>query len=171
MATLKMVGMRGMPGSGKSTKGKVIRDEHLALGFKVKVFSTDDFWGDPYNFVPAKIREAHLWNQHRAMVGMIDAWADLGSDHLLIIDNTNVQAWELRPYFAPAMKLGFECEIVEPGTAWAFNAEECAKRTVHGVPVETIRGMLARWDHNLTPEQCLKALAPWERSGSHRTPE
>ncbi len=167
----KLIGVRGVPGSGKSTTARRLKKEYEEQGFRVDIFSTDDFWGDPYNFVPAKIREAHLWNQNRALVRLIEIAATVNptihpycQPALIIIDNTNVSAWELRPYIKPALQLGFEVEIIEPSTPWAFDAEECAKKTVHGVPVETIRSMIARWEKDLTPDKCLVSLAPWEKA-------
>lgn len=113
MKKLKLYGMRGVPGCGKSTKAKEIIKNHP--DDFVQIFSTDDFWGNPYTFVPAKIREAHLWNQNRAMTAMIELWAsDLGG--IIIIDNTHISAWELKPYIKPAYLLGFDVEIVEPTT-------------------------------------------------------
>lgn len=156
MKELKLYCMRGVPGCGKSTKAQEIATKHREAGSFVQVFSTDDFWGNPYTFVPGKIREAHLWNQHRSMLSMIElSTSDRGG--VLIIDNTHVSAWEMRPYINPAKLLGFDIEIVEPTTPWAFDAEECARRNVHNVPLDTIRGMLARYERNLTVDLCMVA--------------
>ena len=162
----KLYGMRGLPGSGKSTKARELVTRYKGEGFVVYYLSTDDFWGEPYNFIPAKIGEAHLWNQNRALAAMIEASnpPDVRRGTILIIDNTAAQAWELRPYIKPAMELGFEVEIIEPSTPWAFDADECARKTIHGVPVERIHNMLSRWEYNITPEQCVNSRAPWERN-------
>jgi len=174
----KLIMMRGLPGSGKSTTAEKLKEIHLPVYRRVDIFSTDDFWGKPYNFVPAKIREAHLWNQNRALMAMIEQQAacyrgvgvlpgySLDTPACIIIDNTNVGAYELRPYIKPAYMLGYEIEIMEPQTPWAFDVEECAKRNTHGVPLASILGMLNRWDKDVTVEQCLVAKAPWEKSAA-----
>jgi len=161
---LKLLMMRGVPGCGKSTKAEQLLIKEASLGRNAHIFSTDAFWGVEYNFVQAKLREAHLWNQNRAMAKMIEVYALKEHNTTIIIDNTNICSWELRPYVKPALQLNFAIEIIEPSTSWAFDAEECARRTVHGVPVETIRSMLARWEKDLTVEQCLAAVAPWEKT-------
>lgn len=40
---------------------------------------------------------------------------------------------------------GYEIQVLEPDTPWKFNPEECAKRNTHGVPLQAIERMLARW--------------------------
>jgi NEDD4-binding protein 2 len=151
----KVILMRGLPGSGKSTRAKELIKHYEELGYKVYYFSTDDFWGNPYSFIPGKLREAHLWNQNRTMMQMINSFMD--EKAVIIIDNTNTTAWELKPYVQPAYTLGFEIEIIEPSTPWAFDPEECAKRTIHSVPIETIRAMLARWEKDIDVSRCLCA--------------
>jgi predicted kinase len=159
----KLIATRGIPGSGKSTRAQELVAQYRNDGFCVQLFSTDDFWGNPYKFVSAKLKEAHLWNQHRTMLAMIEAHANNHQDHLIVVDNTHISAWELRPYVKPAYLLGFDIEFVEPSTAWAFDAEECARRNVHNVPLDTIRGMIARYDNNVSVEKCLQSKAPWEK--------
>lgn len=168
---------RGLPGSGKSYLAARTKEYHEKLGNTVFIFSTDDFWGIPYNYIPEKLREAHLWNQNRFLQKMIQLSTppkrvvELGfpqndKDNVVIIDNTNVQAWELRPYVTAGVNLGWAVSIEEPCTPWSFDPEECAKRNSHGVPLETIKAMLNRWEKELTIEQCLNAYAPWEKKSS-----
>lgn len=158
---VKLICMRGVPGSGKSTKANELKLKYESEGWIVHVFSTDEFWGPNYNFNVAKIKEAHLWNQNRALLAMIEADSntlDLNNKTLVIIDNTNVQCWEMIQYIKAANWLDFDIEIVEADTAWAFDAEECAKKTVHGVPVEAIKSMLVRWEKELTVDKLLKSI-------------
>ncbi len=158
---LKLICMRGVPGSGKSTKANELKKKYEAEGWVVHLFSTDEFWGPDYNFNVNKIKEAHLWNQNRAFMAMMQAHSNIldsfRSKTLVIIDNTNVQSWEMMPYIKAARCLDFEVEIVQADTPWAFDAEECAKKTVHGVPVDAIKSMLARWEKEVTVEKLLKA--------------
>lgn len=155
----RLIVMRGVTGSGKSTKAaSLVREYKELYDVEAKVFSTDEFFvrDGKYNWNPAAVGHAHCWNQLRALQAMIDG------EEVIIIDNTNTQAWECRPYVQAAVKLGYAVEIVEPGTPWAFDAEELARKTTHGVPLETVRAMLARWEKDLTVEKIL-AATPRER--------
>jgi predicted kinase len=150
--------MRGLPGSGKSTRAyDIARD--LAPSH-VAVLSTDDFFigeSGTYNFRPSEIPKAHAWNQSRA-----DAEMARGT-LVVIIDNTNTQAWQAKPYVEMAQRYGYEVEFIEPSTPWAFDTVQLAARNVHGCPLEGIERMLERYEPTLTVESCLAAKAPWER--------
>jgi len=153
----RLVVMRGASGSGKSTKAKQLAADYLNLyGAEAWIFSTDEFFmrDGQYMFNPAALGHAHCWNQLRAIQAMIQGV------EVVIIDNTNTQAWEAQPYVQAAIKLGYEVEIVEPSTPWAFDADELAKKTQHGVPVEGIRAMIARWEKDLTVGKILASCAP-----------
>jgi NEDD4-binding protein 2 len=142
--------MRGVPGSGKSTKAATLGG---------LVLSTDDFFmkDGKYVFDGRLIGQAHVWNQGRCEGAM-----QSGVEHV-IIDNTNTQAWEAKPYCLLAERFGFQVEFVTADTPWAFDADECFKRNSHGVPLEAIKGMLSRFQPTLTVEGCLKSKAPWEK--------
>lgn len=151
----KLVVMRGVPGSGKSTAARLM----ASLSSSAKVYSTDDFFirDGKYIFHHGALGHAHCWNSLRCLVAMVEGC------ELLVHDNTNTQAWEPRLVVYAASLLGYEIEIVEPSTPWAFDADECAKKTLHGVPVETIRAMLFRWEHDLTVEKVLASKSPFEK--------
>lgn len=147
---------QGVPGSGKSTLAKAIAgDWHPIL-------STDDFfmveteYAHEYRFDPKKLPEAHKWNQDRCRSAMA------ANQRVIVIDNTNTQAWEAKPYVQMGIDHGYNIAFVSPGTPWSHDAAECAKRNTHGVPEEAIRRMLARME-TLTVEKCLNAKAPWEK--------
>ena len=92
--------MRGIAGSGKSTKAK-------QLGRGCLILSTDDFWGPDYAFDPARIGEAHQWNQARAKEAIQKGVSPI------VIDNMHLQAWEARPYVEAAMAAGYEVRIAQ----------------------------------------------------------
>jgi NEDD4-binding protein 2 len=48
----------------------------------------------------------------------------------IVIDNTNLQAWEPKGYVIKAIELGYRVEIVEPDTPWKKDPKELAKRNV-----------------------------------------
>lgn len=149
--------MRGLPGSGKSYLAAALSK---VPGTPVApVFSTDDFFmvDGQYRFDPKALGKNHAANLARATDAM-----SAGIQHI-IIDNTNTQAWEAREYVRNAERHGYVVQFIEPRTEWAKDPEECARRNSHGVPLDAIRGMLARWEADLTVEKCLAAKAPWER--------
>ncbi|XP_078355373.1 NEDD4-binding protein 2-like 1 [Oculina patagonica] len=74
-----------------------------------------------YEFDVSLLGEAHGWNQQRAK----SALEKLQSP--VIIDNTNTQAWEMKPYVSMALKYGYQIKFVEPDTSWKWNVKELAR--------------------------------------------
>lgn len=145
--------LRGIPGSGKSYTSQEFSDDGS------NVFSTDDYFMQDGNYVfnPSKLSAAHQWNQKRAIEAM-----DAGVTPV-VIDNTNVQAWEAKGYVQAAVERGYRIEVREPETPWKFDAEELAKRNQHGVPIEAIKRMLNRWEPDITVDDILAAKSPFDK--------
>ena len=142
---------RGIPGSGKSYSANKVAD---ATGGTI--FSTDDFWFNKegkYVFNPAKIAQAHGWNQHRAKKAMLEGKTPV------IIDNTNTTKREYAPYLQMAKRFDYSVEFLMPDSPWW---EEIAPRikdktftdkdvkvfvdkNSHDVPEATIRKMMERF--------------------------
>jgi len=141
--------MRGLPGSGKSTKAK-------ELGVGGQVFSTDDFFmvGDEYKFDIDFIDEAHGWNNMRVKDAIDEGVSPV------VLDNTNVEAWHPKKVVEYAKANGYGVEIIEPETDWAFDPEELAKRNTHQVPQVDIQGKLDKWHPNLTVDDILNSEEP-----------
>ena len=139
---MKLIIMRGCPGSGKSTFARA-NYPHAA------VFSSDDLFmvNGEYKFEPTKLREYHAENQRRVREALASRQFPI-----VCVDNTNTQVWEMVPYVQAADEFGYTVEIIEPKTPWAWNAEELAQRNTHGVPLEVIARMLARYEHAVTPD-------------------
>lgn len=146
----KMIITRGLPGSGKSTKAS-------ELGVGGVVLGSDDFWGPDYDFDISRIGEAHRWNQKRVLDAIQDGVSPI------VVDNTNVSLYEIRPCLEMAQAHDYQIEIIEADTPWKFDAEELAKRNKHGVSQENIQKMIDRWDDNPTTERILESVAPWEQ--------
>ncbi|XP_008563031.1 PREDICTED: NEDD4-binding protein 2-like 1 isoform X2 [Galeopterus variegatus] len=105
------------------------------------IFSTDDFFfreDGAYEFNPDFLEEAHEWNQKRARKAMRNGISPI------IIDNTNLHAWEMKPYAVMALENNYEVIFREPDTRWKFNVQELARRNIHGVPREKIHRMKER---------------------------
>jgi len=142
----KIVIMRGVSGSGKSTKAKEMIREILPLprGENVGIIcSADQFFVDPktgrYEFDHRKLGSAHAYCRAK-----VEAAVELGAN-LIIVDNTNTQKWEFEPYIAIAEENEYECEEVMVGTLNDDDLKVYANRNKHGVPLESIRKMAKRF--------------------------
>lgn len=138
-----LIVMRGIPGSGKSTRAKTLVGETGAI------HSTDDVIESLGDYAEhfRKMEEAKDWSAHGKMHGInlsnaIKSMTDGVSP--VIIDNTNVRMGEARKYVMAALEMGFdEANILfeEVGTGGA-TAEELCARNAHGVPLEVIESMI-----------------------------
>ena len=155
-----LVIMRGLPGSGKSTLAAQL------AGPDGLVLSTDDFFVDTrtgtYVFDASRIAEAHAWNIRRAGEAMQRGHG------VVVIDNTNTQRWEARPYVQHACRWRYVVEVKEPCTSWRRDADELARRNTHEVPVHAIEGMLRRWEDDFSVPAILASRSPHQRGGANR---
>ncbi|MBI4441463.1 ATP-binding protein [Candidatus Woesearchaeota archaeon] len=136
--------MRGLPGSGKST---------LAASFGGTVFSTDDFFmrNGVYVFDYRQFGMAHRWNQKRACAALANGVP------LIIIDNTNTQAREMKPYVLAGIDYIYTISLVEPETPHRFDVKTLAKLNIHNVPLSMLKKMCKRYERDVTLEDILGA--------------
>lgn len=150
-----LVMMRGVPGCGKSYLAKRILECTIGFdnNYHLHVLSADDYFSQNgvYQYDSSKISEAHDWSHNRAFQAMSRGFSPV------IIDNTNTQMWEMKPYAMMATDYGYIIEILEPDTHWCSNEKELAKRNSHGVPKSKIKDMLQRYEKNITPQKLLSA--------------
>lgn len=137
----RVVILRGVASSGKSTKAKQLTEQYFKLGHSVAVCSADSYFmvGETYYFNKDELGKAH------AQCKRLAAEAIRNQINVVIIDNTNTRGKEARDYVLLARLAGYEIEILEI----PFNhlsAETLAARNTHGVPIETIRSMMARYE-------------------------
>ncbi|XP_054020572.1 uncharacterized protein LOC104306106 isoform X2 [Dryobates pubescens] len=144
--------LRGLPGSGKSTLSRIL----LGQSREGIVFSTDDYFHqqDGYTYNAAHLGDAHDWNQRRAKQAMEQGKSPV------IIDNTNTQAWEMKPYVEVALEKGYRVEFHEPDTWWKFDPEELEKRNKHGVTREKIAQMLERYEYPISIPIVMNSVVP-----------
>ncbi|KFQ17205.1 PREDICTED: NEDD4-binding protein 2-like 2 [Merops nubicus] len=144
--------LRGLPGSGKSTLSRFL----LGQSGDGIVFSTDDYFRqqDGYTYNAAHLGDAHDWNQKRAKQAMEQGRSPV------IIDNTNTQAWEMKPYVEVALEKGYRVEFHEPDTWWKFEPEELEKRNKHGVSREKIAQMLERYEYEISIPIVMNSVVP-----------
>jgi len=141
--------VRGLPGSGKSYIAKNYKKIHFDSCI---VCSTDDYWVRPdgvYDWNFELLGQAHSWNQNRVH-GYLSAEQVTDWDTIIIVDNTNVNFQEMKPYIKMALEYGFDIGFEEPETEWRYDVEECFKRNTHGVPHATILKMYQRWEDHET---------------------
>jgi predicted kinase len=97
--TQQLILVRGLPGSGKSTLAQSLAAVHVEADM---YFITEA--GD-YCFEPSKLGDAHLW-----CLTQTQRHLNAGND--VVVSNTFVQYWEMKPYLNLAEKLGVECRII-----------------------------------------------------------
>ncbi|XP_074671973.1 LOW QUALITY PROTEIN: NEDD4-binding protein 2-like 1 [Strix aluco] len=156
----RLVLLRGLPGSGKSTLARQLKRDYPSA----VVLSTDDFFieNGVYVFEPDFLEDAHKWNQKRAHKAMKNGKSPV------IIDNTNIHAWEMKPYVMMARENRYEVVFQEPDTPWKFNVQELTRRNIHHVPQQKIQRMKEEYEHNVTFHSVLQSEKPGraERSSS-----
>ena len=110
----RLILLRGLPGSGKSTRAKDIQQQQGGV-----IFSTDQYFVDKtdgsYHFQNQLLGRAHLWNRTRSQNAAAQGVSPI------IIDNTNTMMKEMKPYIGIARHFGYIVEIEEMKTPWAMN--------------------------------------------------
>ncbi|NXM29508.1 N4BP2 protein, partial [Oxyruncus cristatus] len=147
-----LVLLRGVPGSGKSYLARNLLEDNPG-GI---ILSTDDYFNKhgQYHYDPSCLGEAHDWNRKRAKEAF-----EMGISPI-IIDNTNIQAWEMKPYVTLAQQFKYKVMFREPDTWWKFKPKELERRNIHGVSKEKIKRMLERYERCLTVGSVLDSSVP-----------
>ena len=131
----RLVILRGLPGSGKSTAARCIRGV---------VCSTNDYFirNGKYEFNPSKLGEAHTACREKAK-GLLERGQSV------VIDNTNMQRWEYEAYIDMAFDTPNCRLLVLHVYDGGLSDEELFSRNTHGVPLEAIKRMRARWEGDM----------------------
>ncbi|RDJ35379.1 MAG: hypothetical protein DWQ19_11225 [Crenarchaeota archaeon] len=121
------------------------------------------------NWHGSKLRKAHGDNLTRFKLAV-----DQGVTPL-IVDNTNTTAGEPAAYARYAKEAGYEIRVQEPTSPhWKAHrelfgdkyvnrqklddfAQYLTDKNTHGVPLDSIKKMMARWQHNLKTKDILDA--------------
>lgn len=135
MAMNILILVRGISGSGKTF---YVNKYH----FYTEKFEADDWFIDEnhhYSFDSEELNNAHSYCR-------INTEYAMRQNKQVVVSNTFTRMWELKPYLELALKYNYIVKIVETDTPWRYNAEECANRNIHNVPIETIRKQLQRFE-------------------------
>jgi predicted aldo/keto reductase-like oxidoreductase/predicted kinase len=162
----RLIILRGISGTGKSTLAASLEREH-----GVKALSSDEFFmrGGKYDFNRDLVPQAHKWNHGRADKAMGRG------EPVVIVDNTNTQAWEMKPYVLSAKKHGYSVEFREPDWSprlrdergrWNVDfieqMQKSKERTDIGkvVPRDRLEKMRDFYQYGVTEEDVLKSQMP-----------
>jgi predicted kinase len=139
-----LIVMRGIPGSGKSTKAKQL------VGTNGVIHSTDDVieaQGDYNEFFEkmfaskdfSPLSKAHSTNLKNLINSLKSGVSPV------ILDNTNIKQNEAKAAVKAALEMGLDDKNInfeDIGTG-GLSAQELANRNTHGVPLDKIESMIA----------------------------
>ena len=138
---MKVLILRGLPGSGKTTFVSGLK------GVKA-ICSADDYHivNGEYRFDPKNIGNAHN-DCLRKFLRVAQNDSGYPGPEFLIVDNTNTLAWEISPYYRVAECLNLEVKIVYLHCPF----EVACSRNLHQVPYGTIWRMAQNLMHEQLP--------------------
>lgn len=126
---MKMILVRGLPGSGKSTIAKNLIGWYWHL-------ETDQFWmkDGEYKFDASKLGEAHQWCQNETRNLMNRGFSP-------VVSNTFTTRKELQPYFDIAKEFHIVPQVILCQAQYG---------NIHNVPEETLKRMEARFEYDIS---------------------
>ncbi len=127
MSKAKLILIRGLPGSGKTTLAKQLASKLDAKHFEADMYF-ENAQGD-YLFDQNKLGDAHDW-----CFCQTKKW--LKRSHIVIVSNTFVRHWEMKRYLQYCKKHHVEFEIKVCGGTF---------KSIHNVPSEVIEKMREKW--------------------------
>jgi len=129
----KVVVMRGIPGSGKST---YVEERYP----DATVLSADHFFEELGKFDSKLLPMAHSKCFHEFLLAL-----DRG-DPLIVVDNTNVHVWEFINYVHVAMMMGHSVEVISIMAKTIEEVKTCVGRNLHEVGSEAISHMALEFE-------------------------
>jgi len=122
--------IRGLPGSSKSTLGKMIASSTSESAH----YEADQYFikDGVYNFNPKKIGDAHSMCKKNTEKSMKDGVENI------VVSNTFTQKREVIPYVELAKQNGYVIRILSCDANFG---------SIHDVPEESIRKMKNRWEN------------------------
>ena len=124
--------IRGVPGCGKSTLANLLPVQLCV--------AADDYHIDAdgnYNWKPENSKAGHAWCQDEVRRAMESTYINS-----IAVHNTFTQQWEMQPYFDMAVEYGYRVTTI-------IVENRHGSKSVHNVPVETIKAMTDRFEIKL----------------------
>ncbi|MGR5160975.1 ATP-binding protein [Vibrio owensii] len=127
MSNAKLLLVRGLPGSGKTTLAKQLSKQLKAKHFEADMYFENEI--GEYHFDGTKLADAHEWCFQQTR-----KWLSKGKT--VIVSNTFVRHWEMKRYLKYCEKKQIEVEV-----------QVCRGEyeSIHGVPSATIENMRRQW--------------------------
>ncbi|EJA3104079.1 ATP-binding protein [Vibrio vulnificus] len=125
----KLTLIRGLPGSGKSTLAQQLAKQTLAVHLEADMYFVDQ--QGRYQFDPTRLEQAHRWCLNKVC-------QYLKQGRAVIVSNTFVQHWEMKPYLRFAERHGLSVETLVCTGEYG---------STHDVPAQTIEKMRQRWQN------------------------
>ena len=130
--------LRGLPGAGKSTRAKELRDKGALI------ISNDDYFTDAatgkYRFDRARLPDAVQSCRLNVLLAM-----KKGAEHI-VIDNCFIYKNPITVYYDAAFRHGYRVEVEMIGGTEEKDVETYFARNVHGVPKTVIADMARKFE-------------------------
>jgi tRNA uridine 5-carbamoylmethylation protein Kti12 len=133
--------MRGIPGSGKSSFNRVLKELCNQNGISLIIHSTDEYFmvDGKYIFDQKKLGYYHKLNK-------LAFDESLGANiSIVTVDNTNLRQREYGDYIKSARDVGAYVVAV---VFYPDEPENHFKRQTHGVPLDVLNSMIEKFSNN-----------------------
>lgn len=124
--------IRGLPGSGKSTKAQEVSNHYAKCGFTVAHVENDQYLKEngKYLFTPERSKIA----REQCLAG---ASTSIAHGVVAIVANTFTKYSEMVPYFTAAERHGVPVKVIEMNNTF---------KSTHDVPDDVMETMKNRWE-------------------------
>ena len=131
----KLILLRGLPGSGKSTAAKLFQGSGYSSHYEADMYFINEETGE-YQFDPSKLKLAHNWCAIQTQKAMVDEIPTI------VISNTFTQEWEMDNYRELAKMHDYQVFTL------IVENRHCGVN-VHGVPDDKLKAMEERFELKL----------------------